>query len=175
MAPDRTMRTMWSCRHPVPRRVRNASRFIAIRGTLSPWPVRRERSGRLKGTSIRRKAFVIPTGPPEVIEIVYIDADGERTPGPVFELQSAPAGQTGSWGVGCGSASNAESKYDVGRRLRRLERTPVTPGRGAERDPGSGIASYQRRGPRAGSCVRLARGAVLELHAVGANCDRAIS
>ena len=45
-------------------------------------------TSRVKTRLERLEARVIPPGPPEVIEIVYVDADGERTPGPVIKLQA---------------------------------------------------------------------------------------
>ena len=46
----------------------------------------------------RLEAETIPTGPPVVHEIIFVDADGERTPGPIFEFQPTAAGHKGSWG-----------------------------------------------------------------------------
>ena len=46
----------------------------------------------------RLEALVIPTGPPHVIQIVFVAPNGEEEPGPTFEIQAAPVGEKGPWG-----------------------------------------------------------------------------
>ena len=44
----------------------------------------------------RLEAVVIPTGPPQVIQIVFVSPKGEEEPGPT--IQAAPVGEKGPWG-----------------------------------------------------------------------------
>jgi len=46
----------------------------------------------------RLEALVIPTGPPQVIQIVFVSPNGEDEFGPTIEIQAAPVGSKGPWG-----------------------------------------------------------------------------
>jgi hypothetical protein len=46
----------------------------------------------------RLEALVIPTGPPLVIQIVFVDSNDERELGPRIEIPAAPVGSKGPWG-----------------------------------------------------------------------------
>jgi hypothetical protein len=46
----------------------------------------------------RLEDLVIPTGPPHVIEIVFVSANGEKELGPRFEFPAVPACKRGLGG-----------------------------------------------------------------------------
>ena len=46
----------------------------------------------------RLESLVIPTGPPQVIQIVFVSPNGEKELGPAIEIQTAPVGAKGPWG-----------------------------------------------------------------------------
>jgi len=46
----------------------------------------------------RLEALVIPTGPPQVIQIVFVSPNGDEEPGPTIEIQAGPVGEKGPWG-----------------------------------------------------------------------------
>ena len=46
----------------------------------------------------RLEALVIPTGPPHVIQIVFVSPNGEDELGPRIEIQAPPVIVKGPWG-----------------------------------------------------------------------------